>query len=123
MQTAIPITAQPGGTREAMTVKDLRKGGSETIKQADHLTTLGTTLAGGGLVAEAVNTGNLPDLSALRGVSDWVQEAKGLIQPVLGVIGDNKWLALVIIGAGVFMIARKIKLRRLDDARAWRHVG
>lgn len=124
LESAVPITAQPGGNRDAMTVKDLRKSGSQTIKQADRLTGLGAgtvvTGAGAKLLEEL---GAAPGLETLQGFSAMVQQISGLVDPILQLIGDNKWLALAAIGFAVFMIARQIKARRLHDAKEWRHIG
>ncbi len=124
LETALPVKAQPGDTRENLTVKDLRKSGSQTVKQADRLTGLGVTTLGTGAAAKALEeAGGLPGLDALKGVSGLVQEISGFVSPVLRLIGDNKWLALIAIGGAVFLLARQIKLRRLSDAKEWRHVG
>ena len=124
LQTAVPVKNQPGNSRDGMTVKDLRKSGSETIRQADRLSGLGVTLAGGGAVAKALDgVGGLPDVEALRGVTDLMREVSALASPLAGIFADNKWLVLLVIGGVVYMVARKIKLRRLSDAQSWRHVG
>lgn len=124
LQSAIPINAQPGGNREGLTVKDLRRSGSQTIKQADRLTGLGVgTVATGAGAKVLEEVSSAPGLETLQGFSALVQEVTGLVAPVLQIIGDNKWLALAAIGFAVFMIARQIKQRRLYDAKEWRHVG
>ncbi|WP_428527124.1 N-acetylmuramidase domain-containing protein [Roseibium sp.] len=124
LEAAVPINSQPGGSRDSLTVKDLRQSGSQTIKQADRLTGLGVGAVVTGTIAEAVGgVGSMADIETLRNFSGLIQEVSGLIKPVLGLIGDNKWLALAAIGAAVFLLARKIKLRRLSDAKEWRHVG
>ncbi|WP_150526262.1 N-acetylmuramidase domain-containing protein [Roseibium sediminis] len=124
LETALPINLQPGGTRENLTVKDLRQAGSKTIRQADNLTLIGVGAASIGGVAETVRgLEGVAGLEALKGFSGLIQDIAGLVAPVLGLISDNKWLALIAIGGAVFFIARQIKLRRLHDAKEWRHVG
>ncbi|MES0879681.1 N-acetylmuramidase domain-containing protein [Roseibium sp. SCP14] len=124
LERAVPINAQPGGTRDNLTVKDLRKSGSQTIKQADRLTKLGVGALSIGAGAEALEViGSVPGLETLKGLSDTIQQVTALSEPILQLIAENKWLAVVAIGVAVAMLARKIKLRRLHDAKEWRHVG
>lgn len=124
LEVAVPINNQPGGNRKDLTVKDLRKSGSKTIKSADRLTGIGggavATGAGAKLLEEL---GSAPGLETLKGFSAMVQQVTDLLDPIIQTIGDNKWLALAAIGFAVFMIARQIKERRLSDAKEWRHVG
>jgi len=124
LESAVPINSQPGGTRDGLTVKDLRKSGSQTIKQADRLSGLGAGALVTGAGAEVLEAAKgVPGLETLKGLSDTIQQVSGYVEPVLRLIGDNKWLALIAIGLGVYTVARKIKLRRLHDAKEWRHVG
>jgi peptidoglycan hydrolase-like protein with peptidoglycan-binding domain len=124
LDRAIPVKAQPGGTRENLTVKDLRKSGSETIKQADWLTRIGLGVLATGAGAETLETvPGVAGLDTLKGVSDTIQQVAEIARPVLQLIASNKWLALIAIGVAVYLVARKIKLRRLYDAKEWRHVG
>ncbi|MCV0428855.1 MAG: N-acetylmuramidase domain-containing protein [Roseibium sp.] len=124
LERAVPINEQPGGTRENLTVKDLRKAGSQTVKQADRLTKLGVGALVTGLGAEALEVvGSVPGLETLKGLSDTIHQVTKLAEPILQLIGDNKWLALVAIGCAIYWGARQIKLRRLSDAREWRHVA
>ncbi|WFE92289.1 N-acetylmuramidase domain-containing protein [Roseibium porphyridii] len=124
LESAVPINSQPGGTRDNLTVKDLRTSGSQTIKQADRLTGLGVgALVTGGAATVIEEIGGAAGIETLKGLSNSIQQVSALIEPVFQLIGNNKWLALVAIGVAVFMLARNIKLRRLHDAREWRHVG
>lgn len=124
LETAVPINGQPGGTREAMTVKDLRKGGSQTIKQADRLTKAAAAAIGTGVVAEVLEQSDqLVSLDMLSGLPGMIAEVRALVDPFLSLVETNKWLAFAVAGIAVFWVARQIKLRRLSDAKEWRHVG
>lgn len=127
LDLAVPINQQPGNSRTELTVKELRKSGSKTIKQADRVTAVGVTAVGTGTIAKTLETfageGGAAGLETLKGVSGLITEVSGYIDPVLSLIGDNKWLALTAIGLAVWYFAGEIKKRRLHDAREWRHVG
>ncbi|MCT4654378.1 MAG: N-acetylmuramidase domain-containing protein [Cohaesibacter sp.] len=124
LDVAVPINQQLGGGRDQLRVKDLRKNGSQTVKKADWLTRLGQILTGGGASAitlDQASNGGL--LDGLGQVSSLLQSLRDQVQPVLSMIGDNKWMLLVCVGMAVILIASQIKQRRLQDAQNWRHVG
>lgn len=124
LELAAPINQQLGGGRDQLRVKDLRKNGSQTVKKADWLTRLGQLLTGGGASAitlDQASNGGL--LDGLGQASSLLQSVRDQVQPVLSMIGDNKWLVLICVGMAVIMIASQIKQRRLSDAQNWRHVG
>lgn len=124
LETAMPIKDQPGGNRNDMTVKDLRDAGSKTVKQADRLTWIGVlSIFTGGFAEVLEQLGGVPGFEDLQGFAETIKTVSQSLQPVLQTIGDNKWLAMAAIGISVFIIARQIKLRRLHDAKEWRHVG
>jgi len=124
LETAVPINAQPGGTRENMTVKDLRKSGSQTVKQADRLTNLGVVGMAIGAIGEMLGISHLTsNVKTLQDVTAIIQQVSASIDPVFALIGDNKFLAILAIGGAVVFLAHKIKQRRLHDAKEWRHIG
>lgn len=133
LETAIPLTEQtivvheaikPANGRADMSVKDLRKRGSKTVKEADRLTNVGGLTTGGGILA--VGGSFLTDLfgeDLLGGVGDFMTEIQSTIAPIEALIPNGKWLVLIAIGLGVMWLAQRIKQRRLHDAVTWRHVG
>ncbi|WP_395173937.1 N-acetylmuramidase domain-containing protein [Roseibium alexandrii] len=127
LEKAVPMSEQPGGARQGLRVKDLRKQGSRTVKNADWLSRIGMALFGTGAAATGLEDqqGGFLDglLSQLPGGLDMLQTLRADLQPLLDLVTANKWLALVAAGLAVVVIARQIKRRRLDDARNWRHVG
>ncbi|MBO9421726.1 DUF3380 domain-containing protein [Labrenzia sp. R4_2] len=127
LDKAVPLSAQDGTSRKTLTVKDLRKQGSRTVKNADWLSRIGMALFGTGAAASGLEDqqgGVLENLlSQLPGSLDTLQSLRTELQPLLNLLTSNKWLAFAVVGFAVFVIARQIKQRRLDDARNWRHVG
>lgn len=124
LETALPINDQPGGTRSNLTVKDLRKAGSQTIKQADRLTKAAVVAVGTGVGAEALEQSDqFVSLDMLSGLPEMLAEVRALVDPFMSLVEANKWLTFAVAGVAVFWVARQIKLRRLSDAKEWRHVG
>lgn len=125
--TALPLTLQPGNSRDELTVSDLRQRGSKTIAGADKNTVIGGVLVG---VAGASELGDLPDLiekhdalSWLSDISEAIELIKGPLEPLLSLATNHPFLAAGAAGIGIIVISRNIKLRRLFDAVNWRHVG
>lgn len=129
LEVAVPIPDQPGGTRENMTVKDLRETGSRTVKTTDTIEKIVVTTGAGGIVAETLDSlkeggGVLSDtLDHLGLLPDLIARFTAAAEPLLRFAGNNKWLLLIGLCAGVWYLSRKIKAARLDDAKNWRHVG
>ncbi len=124
LDVAVPINQQAGGGREDLTIKDLRKSGSQTVKKADWLTRLGASIFGTGTLASGLgqaDTGGLFD--GLGGLTDSIKSAHLQLQPLLNFVASNKWFAFILVGLAVLFIANQIKQRRLSDAKDWRHVG
>lgn len=123
LQEAVPINRQLGSSREELTVKDLRKQGSKTVKNADLLTRMGQVVLGTGAAATGLDQASGGFLDGLGQITDMVQSVKAQVTPLLATVSDHKWLVFIGVGLGVIWIARQIRERRLDDARNWRHVG
>lgn len=122
---AVPIADQPGNSRSDLTVKDLRERGSETVKNADWLTRGGAILMGTGAVVEGSDLaeGAEGPIGWLRGLAEFIRWARSPLETVLGFVRDHPFVTVLVIGGVVIFIAHRIKSRRLEDARTWRHVG
>lgn len=121
---AVPINASKIDGRTNLTVSDLRKRGSQTIKSADRLQQGAGVAIVSGAVGKAVeNADQITGIAALQGFSETVLSVRAAIEPILGLVASNKWLAFAAIGIGVWVVAGRIKQRRLHDAKEWRHVG
>jgi uncharacterized protein (TIGR02594 family) len=110
--------AEPKETRD-VTIKDLRKGGSKTIKAADRAE---ATVALTG-VAGAVGVVNQVADQA-QAVSGAAERAAGALGGVQGVI-VTYWPVL-LAGAALFAVwlaLREIKARRVADAQSGANVG
>ncbi|MCC0054317.1 MAG: DUF3380 domain-containing protein [Rhodobiaceae bacterium] len=118
LEKAVPITHQPGDTRGDLTVHDLRERGSQTVKSADGLTTVG-----GGTIAIGAGAEIMDKVEKVEEVSGVVERIRYAVDPFLGFIADHKWLVLIVVGVAVIYLAHRIKKRRLFDAITWRHVG
>ncbi len=124
LERANPAVSILKEARADLTVKDLRAGGSQTVKQADRLTVLGGgALAVGGLSEAGDLLSDLPFTQNLSLIQDLMMQVQGLIEPFSALFVSNKWLALAAAGGAVAYLGWKIKQRRLEDARSWRHVG
>jgi len=124
LDVAVPLTMEPGNSREDLTVKDLRERGSETIKSADWLSRLAAVFGFVGVAGEAgKGTESFAGIEWLNGVSNLIQAAKKPIEPVIAIFTANPILGFGLAGIVVLVIAQRIKARRLDDAKSWRHVG
>ncbi|MDD7908544.1 N-acetylmuramidase domain-containing protein [Pseudovibrio exalbescens] len=110
--------------RESLTIGDLRKKGSQTIKQADRMTVLGGSAVGVGVLSQAGDLfSNLPLIERLSLFKNLMAQVQEAVEPFLSLVGTNKWLALAAVGGVVVYLAWKIKQRRLWDAKTWRHVA
>ena len=118
LEKAVAITNQPGDTRGEMTVKDLRERGSQTVKNADNITTVGGATVAVGAGAEVMDK-----VDQIEQASGIIERIRYAVDPFLGFIADHKWLVLILIGVAVIYLAHRIKKRRLFDAITWRHVG
>jgi hypothetical protein len=124
LDTAVPITLEPGNSRDDLTVKDLRERGSETIKSADWLTRISVMLGGLGVVGEAgKGTEAFGGIEWLKGVSNLIQAAKTPIEPIVAIFTANPVLGFGLVAVVILVIGQRIKGRRLQDAKTWRHVG
>ena len=124
LEVAVPINQQLGNDRESLTVKDLRKAGSQTVKKADWLTRIGGMVFGTGTIASGLDgaeTGGM--LDGFGQITATIQGLRSQFDPVLNLVSQNKWMAFGLIGLAILLIAHQIKQRRLQDARDWRHVG
>lgn len=121
LTAAVPIRQQPGSSRENLAIGDLRRRGSQTVKQADRLTLGGwiALLLGGGA--------ELARVEAESGILGWaaavVKKLRGFAEPVFGLIAANPGLGLAVAAAFVIFIAWRIKERRLEDARNWKNLA
>jgi hypothetical protein len=120
LDRAVPIGQQPGNSRSDLSVKDLRKQGSQTVKQADHLT-LGGLLAL--LFGSAGELSNVQTDGWLGFVSNLIGTAKSRLGPVFSFVDDHRTASLILAGLFLVYVAHRIKQRRLSDAKEWRHVG
>lgn len=124
LDVAVPITQEPGNSREDMTVKDLRQQGSETIKSADWLSRIAAIFGLAGVAGEAgKGTESFAGIEWLNGVSNLIQAAKKPVEPIIAIFTANPILGFGLAGVVILVIAQRIKSRRLDDAKSWRHVG
>jgi len=121
LERAVPLNQQPGNSRDQLTVKDLRERGSQTVKQGDRLTYSGIIAMVFGSTAE------LAEIETKSGMLGFASEAadriKQTAEPLLSLASGNAGLAIVVFGGLALLIAHKIKTRRLEDAKEWRHVG
>lgn len=123
LEKAVPLNEQPGSNRMDLTLKDLRKNGSKTVKNADWLSRIGHIVFGTGAAAIGLENADTGLIGHIGGISTAIQAVRDQVAPLLHVIAEHQWLAAVALGLAVIVIARRIKLRRLDDARNWRHLG
>lgn len=127
LETAVPLTLQVGNSRDALTVSDLRKRGSKTIAGADKNTVIGAGLVGVAGVSELGDLSELIEkhdaLSWLTKLSDGITAIKGPLQPIITLVTGHPFLAAGVAGIAIIVISRNIKIRRLFDAKNWRHVG
>ena len=120
LEKALPINQQPGNSRDDLQVKDLRKQGSQTVKQADRLT-IGGLLAM--LFGSAGELSNVQTEGWLGFASNLISSAKTYLAPLFSLVDDHRTIALIFAGLVVIYVAHRIKQRRLSDAKEWRHVG
>lgn len=121
LETAAPKVEQPGGTRDDLTVSDLRQRGSQTVKHADRGGLMGwVSILFGGAVAAAENEGVV---AAVPVVGEQITRAVSVLSPITGWLVNNPGLSLAVIGVGAVVITWQIKKRRLHDAKTWRHVA
>lgn len=121
LETAAPKIEQPGGTREDLTVSDLRQRGSQTVRQADRGGLMGwVSILFGGAVAAAENEGVV---AAVPVVGEQISGAIAVLSPITDWLVSNPGLSLAAIGVGAVFITWQIKKRRLHDAKTWRHVA
>ena len=122
----------PAG-RQADTVKDLRKRGSKTIRNADILKRGAEGAVATGVAVEALPEkkdapaaidGTLDQtVEKIEGFTGLLTRAREALDPVLTFASDN-WLVFVILGGvAVWWGAQRIQARRLSDHKGWRHVG
>ncbi|EFO32482.1 peptidoglycan binding domain-containing protein [Roseibium sp. TrichSKD4] len=123
LEAAVPVNQQPGSSREGLTVKDLRKSGSQTVKNADRLTQIGAAVIGTSAAATGLEETGNGVLGGLGEVTNTLQAIRAQVEPLLELISQNRWMAFAAIGLAVVIIANRIKARRLEDARNWRHLG
>lgn len=127
LEAAVPINHQPGDSRHKLTVSDLRKRGSKTIAGADKNTVIGAGLVGVAGVSELGDLSELVEkhdaLSWLTKLSDGITAIKGPLQPIITLVTGHPFLAAGVAGIAIIVISRNIKIRRLFDAKNWRHVG
>nr|WP_319485482.1 N-acetylmuramidase domain-containing protein [uncultured Cohaesibacter sp.] len=124
LEVAVPINLQLGNSRDSLTVADLRKSGSDTVRKADWLTRLGGAVLGTGTLAgglDGADPGGL--LDGLGQMTATLQSLRMQLSPLFTLIADNKWLAFGLVGLAIIFVAHQIKQRRLMDAQTWRHVG
>jgi hypothetical protein len=124
LEVAVPINLQLGNSRDSLTVADLRKSGSDTVRKADWLTRLGGAVLGTGTLAgglDGADPGGL--LDGLGQMTATLQSLRMQLSPLFTLIADNKWLAFGLVGLAIIFVAHQIKQRRLMDAQNWRHVG
>ncbi|WP_319530835.1 N-acetylmuramidase domain-containing protein [uncultured Cohaesibacter sp.] len=124
LEVAVPINRQLGNGRDGLTVSDLRKSGSDTVRKADWLTRLGGAVLGTGTLAgglDGTDPGGL--LDGLGQMTATLQSLRAQLSPIFSLIADNKWLAFGLVGLAIIFVAHQIKQRRLMDAQNWRHVG
>ncbi|WDR00732.1 N-acetylmuramidase domain-containing protein [Devosia sp. J2-20] len=124
LDVAVPLAQEPGNSREDLTVKDLRKRGSETIKSADWLSRIGALFGVVGIAGEAgKGTEGFAGIEWLNGVSNLIQAVKKPVEPIIAIFTANPILGFGLAGIVVLVIAQRLKARRLEDAKSWRHVG
>lgn len=103
--------------RDEITVKDIRKSGSQTVKGADNITAGGIVVGAGGAIAATKEI--LVQVEAGKEIVDQVAEmVPDLIDTTTLVI-----LAALIVGGGLIWSAYKIKQARLNDERDGTHIG
>ncbi|MBJ3783397.1 N-acetylmuramidase domain-containing protein [Devosia sediminis] len=124
LDAAVPISQEPGNSRENLTVKDLRDQGSQTVQSADWLTKLGVLIFGGGVVGEAgKGTEGFAGIEWLNGFSNLIQAVKKPVEPIIAIFTQNPMLGLGLVALVIVVIAQRIKARRLEDAKNWKNVG
>ncbi|MEM6384347.1 MAG: N-acetylmuramidase domain-containing protein, partial [Pseudomonadota bacterium] len=96
LEVAVPRSQRPAQDREDMTVSDLRKRGSQTVKHADRGGLLGWIAAlFGGAVTVAENDGLV---AAVPIVGEQVSQAVETVAPATSWLASNLGLALVLFG-------------------------
>ncbi len=117
-----------------LTEDDLRKKGSETISNADLIETGAKVAAGTGAAAGvAEKTGSvdvvqpkpeIDPLDSLRQLTESTDVMTTAVNSIKGFITlalTHWWVACIAAGLGAVYLARKVKLRRLIDARSGRN--
>lgn len=115
--------------RENATVDDLRDAGSDTIANADKLSTLGATkiVAGSGVAVAGVASQAVDNASE---VADKLQQAHDVWDKLHGVLGIFHGphiivfgMVLLVAGIAIAIIAERIRVTRLADHRSGVHAG
>ncbi|SDQ17805.1 N-acetylmuramidase domain-containing protein [Pseudovibrio sp. Tun.PSC04-5.I4] len=123
LEVAVPLNQQAGQDRSTLTVKDLRVGGSQTIKKADGLTRIGQVVMGTGLGASALGETTQGLLEGFGSGAAQLSQLRYQLAPLMEFVSGNKWVLIAGAGFGIWYLARGIKQRRLEDAQNWRHAG
>ena len=112
--TALMVSDPP--QERDVSIKDLRAGGSTTVKAADTGQTV--AIAGSGITA-AVTV-----LDQVNGASNSLTEAEGSLSTIQSLL-EAYWpiLAVAAIGFVVWRGFGQIKQSRLSDARSGKHMG
>ncbi|SDR15813.1 N-acetylmuramidase domain-containing protein [Pseudovibrio sp. Tun.PSC04-5.I4] len=123
LEQAVPHNQKAGQDRSTLSVKDLRKNGSQTIKKADGQTRIGQVLMGTGLGASAMGETTQGLLEGFGTGAEQLSQLRYQLAPLMEFVSGNKWVLIAAAGFGIWYLARGIKQRRLADAQSWRHVG
>jgi muramidase (phage lysozyme) len=107
-----PIAPERANT----TVSDIRAQGSETIKEADKVTTTAAPIATVGLGGAVVTI-----------ISDWFGVAKGMVDPLkefFTKVPSEVWFIIIFaIAAHLWYAGRNVKIARRDAERSGLHAG
>lgn len=112
-------TGRPGAhVRQNETLDDLRAEGSETIREADQVQTVGRGVLVGG--------GGLAVLELLKAGEDYIGPVRGLldaVQPVVSILSQNLWLVGLAVGFYLIREAGVFQRLRLRDHQSLKNVG
>lgn len=113
---------EPGREPEKVTAERLRSEGSRTIAGTDALEKVAAASVGTPVVLNAVNK----MAEAITPYTDASDTASGVFEALTrttAFIISNWWVAAIVGGFAVVMLARQIKNARIDDALTGAHTG
>lgn len=109
--------------RATATADDLRKAGSETVKQADHVGAAGKVIAAGGTIGAISDSGLFKTIHNATDQFSGIKPTIDAVQDIAAWAGAHWYLAAVIAGFAVYWFGKQIIAKRLADHRSGANMG